>query len=255
VTFSEAPVKLGLPSYHSGHWDPFLATCADNDVTVCLHIGSSSSLPVTAPDAPPEVTIALTPMNSMQAVADIVFSGVFQRVPGLQIAMSEGGIGWLPFLLERMDYVHRHHSAWTHTDLGGALPSEVFAEHFWTCFIDDRAGVRNRDVIGVDRIMWEMDYPHSDSTWPSAPEQLWDSVEGLPDDEINKITHLNAMRAFSFDPFRYRSRELCTVAALRAEATHVDTSIKSQGRRKADASDVTAKLAAIGSTGSAAQAG
>jgi hypothetical protein len=63
------------------------------------------------------------------------------------------------------------------------------------------------------------------------------------------------MRAFSFDPFRYRPRELCTVAALRAEATHVDTSIKSQGRRKADASDVTAKLAAIGSTGSAAQAG
>jgi predicted TIM-barrel fold metal-dependent hydrolase len=249
VTFSEAPVKLGLPSYHSGHWDPFLAMCADNDVVVCLHIGSSSSMPITAPDAPPEVTISLTQMNSMMAVTDIVFSGVFQRIPGLQISMSEGGIGWLPFVLERMDYVYRHHHAWTQTDLGGSLPSEVFAEHFWTCFIDDRAGVRNRDLIGIDRMMWEMDYPHSDSTWPFAPEQLWESVADLPDAEIDKITHGNAMRAFSFQPFAHRPKERCTVAALRAEAANVDTSIKSQGRRKADATGLTSKIADLASTG------
>jgi len=251
ITFSEAPVKLGLPSYHSGKWDPFLAACAENEVTVCLHIGSSSSLPVTAPDAPPEVTISLTPLNSMQAVADIVFSGVFKRVPGLQISMSEGGVGWLPYLLERMDYVYGRHHAWTQTDLGGSLPSEVFAEHFWTCFIDDRAGVANRALVGIDRMMWELDYPHSDTTWPNAPEQLWEHFVGVPDADIDKITHGNAMRAFSFDPYAHRARERCTVAALRAEAAGVDTSIKSLGRRRADAAGLTAKLAEMGSRGAA----
>ncbi|MGD9794272.1 MAG: amidohydrolase family protein, partial [Acidimicrobiia bacterium] len=251
VTFSENPSKLGLPSYHTDHWDPFFSACLDNDVTVCLHIGSSSSMTITAPDAPPDVMISLTPTNSLQALTDILFSGTFNRFPGLQIAMSEGGIGWIPYALERADYVHKHHKAWTHTDLGGKLPSEIFAEHFWTCFIDDRAGIEMRHKVGVDRIMWECDYPHSDCTWPNAPEQLWENLKDIPPAEIDKITHLNAMQAFSFDPFRHRAKERATVAALRSEATGVDTSIKSMGRRKTEAGggSLTAALAAVASKG------
>jgi hypothetical protein len=94
-------------------------------------------------------------------------------------------------------------------------------------------------------MMWELDYPHSDSTWPTAPEQLTKNLNGLPVDEINKITHENAMRAFSFDPFKHRPKERCTVKALRAEATDVDVSIKSMGRRKADAQDKGALQAAL----------
>jgi predicted TIM-barrel fold metal-dependent hydrolase len=251
VTFSENPSKLGLPSYHTDYWDPFLAACVEGAVTVCLHIGSSSSMTFTAPDAPPEVMIALTPINSLQAITDILYSGVFKRFPGLQVAMSEGGIGWIPYALERADYVYRHHHAWTKTDLGGKLPSELFYEHFWTCFIDDRAGIEMRHLVGADRIMWEMDYPHSDSTWPNAPEQLWENFGDLPEEEIHGITHEHAMRAFSFDPFKHRAKEKATVAALRAEARGVDTSIKSMGRRKADAGGgaLSATLAGIASTG------
>ncbi|MCU1343951.1 MAG: hypothetical protein JWL70_217 [Acidimicrobiia bacterium] len=253
VTFSENPAKLGMPSYHTDYWDPFFAACVENQVNICLHIGSSSSMTITAPDAPPDVMIALTPVNSLQAITDILFSGIFKRFPGLQMAMSEGGIGWIPYALERADYVHKHHRAWTHTDLGGKLPSEVFAEHIWTCFIDDRAGIEMRHTIGVDRMMWEMDYPHSDSTWPNAPELLWENIGTLPDDEINKITHENAIRAFSFDPFAHRSRENATVKALRAEATDVDTSIKSMGRRKSEAGGgaLSAMLASVASKGAA----
>jgi predicted TIM-barrel fold metal-dependent hydrolase len=235
VTFSENPSKLGFPSYHTAHWDPFLKACADNAVTVCLHIGSSSSVPITAPDAPPEVMISLTPANSMQAVTDIIFSGIFKRFPTLQVAMSEGGTGWLPYMLERMDYVQAHHAAWTGTDLGGKKPSEIFRDHFWTCFIDDEIGIKLRHEVGLDHAMWEMDYPHSDSTWPKSPELLWRSVQDLPPDDIDKITHRNAMQCYSFDPFAHRPRERCTVGALRAEAAGVDVSIKSMGRRKADA--------------------
>jgi predicted TIM-barrel fold metal-dependent hydrolase len=253
VTFSENPSKLGLPSYHSDSWNPFFAACVDEQVTVCLHIGSSSSMLSTAPDAPPEVMIALTPVNSHMAVTDILFSGVFQRFPGLQLAMSEGGIGWIPYALERADYVYQHHHAWTGTDLDGKLPSQLFHEHFWTCFIDDASGLEARRRVGLDHIMWEMDYPHSDSTWPNAPEQLWKALGELPDAEIEQISHQNAMRAFSFDPFRHRAKEQSTVRALRAEAADVDISIKSMGRRKADADGgaLAAQLAAVASKGAA----
>jgi predicted TIM-barrel fold metal-dependent hydrolase len=254
VTFSENPAKLGLPSYHTDHWDPFFAACVDSGVTVCLHIGSSSSMISTAPEAPPEVMISLTPINSLTAITDILFSGVFARFPGLNIAMSEGGIGWIPYALERADYVYRHHHAWTGTELGGRTPSELFHDHFWTCFIDDAAGVEARDRVGLDHMMWEMDYPHSDSTWPDAPEQLWQCIGALPDDDIEKITHRNAMRCFSFDPFAQRPKEQCTVRALRAEARDVDIEVKSMGRRKADADAgaLAARLAAVASKGAPA---
>jgi predicted TIM-barrel fold metal-dependent hydrolase len=207
----------------------------------------------TAPEAPPEVMISLTPINSLMAITDILFSGVFTRFPGLQIAMSEGGIGWIPYALERADYVYQHHHAWTGTDLGGKLPSQLFHEHFWTCFIDDAAGIEARQRVGLDHIMWEMDYPHSDSTWPHAPEQLWKAIGGLPEDDIQKISHRNAMAAFSFDPFRHRAADRSTVRALRTEANDVDISIKSMGRRKADADAgaLAARLAAVASKGAA----
>jgi len=252
VTFSENPSKLGLPGYHTDHWDPFLRACAEENVTVCLHIGSSSSLPMTSPGAPPEVMMALTPTNSLMAVTDLVFSGIFRRIPDLQIAISEGGIGWIPYALERADYVYQHHRAWTFTDLGGRLPSQVFRDHMWTCFIDDSAGIQLREKVGVDRMMWELDYPHSDSTWPHGPEKLWKDLADLPEDEINKITHENAMRCFSFDPFVHRPKEQATVRALRAEAAEVDVEPKSMGRRKAESGgDLSAALLAQAGTGAA----
>jgi predicted TIM-barrel fold metal-dependent hydrolase len=245
VTFSENPAKLGLPSLHSTAWDPFLRACADENVIVCLHIGSSSSMLTTAPEAPPEVMISLTPVNSLMAVTDLIFSDIFRRIPNLRIALSEGGTGWIPYALERADYVYQHHRGWTFTDLGDRLPSQVFHDHVWTCFIDDPIGLKLRSEIGIDTMMWEMDYPHSDSTWPHGPETLWKSLGGVPEEDIHKITHRNAMRAFSWDPFSVRPPEKATVAALRAEAHDVDIEVKSMGRRKAEAGGgLSARLAA-----------
>jgi predicted TIM-barrel fold metal-dependent hydrolase len=252
VTFSENPEKLGLPSFHSDHWDPFFAACADTGVVICLHIGSSSSMNITSVDAVPEVMISLTPVNSMLAVTDLIYSPILKRFPTVQLAISEGGNGWVPYVLERADYVFEHHHAWTHTDLGGRRPSDVFKEQMWTCFIDDPVGIELRHRIGIDRITWECDYPHSDSTWPSSPEMLWKSLSGVSDEDIDKITHLNAMRCYSFDPFSIRPRERCTVGALRAEATDVDIEIKSMGRRKADA-DGAAASARLGAVASGQQ--
>jgi predicted TIM-barrel fold metal-dependent hydrolase len=228
VTFSENPSKLGWPSLHSDHWDPFWQACSDEGVVVCMHIGSSSSLMITAPDAPIDCLITLSPINIVQAATDLVWSPMLRKFPDLRIALSEGGIGWIPYFKERIDYQFRQHHLWTGQDFGDRLPSEVFDEHVLTCFIDDRFGVMNRGSLNMDHVMWECDYPHSDSTWPFSPEQVWEHFDGASDHDIDRITHLNAMQQFSYDPFSVLGgRENCTVGALRAQAAGHDVAIKS----------------------------
>ena len=232
VTFSENPEKLGLPGLHGTHWDPFFQACEETNTVVCMHIGSSSSMTVTSLDAPADVSIAITPMNSFLALNDLMWTPIFRKFPKMIIALSEGGIGWVPYALERMDYTYSHHRAWTGADFGGLTPTDIFHRNISTCFIDDRAGLALRHTVGIDRITWECDYPHSDSTWPHSADLLSHSLEGIPDDEINKMTHLNAMRLYSFDPFKVRPRELCTVGALKAEGADVDIALRSMGRPK-----------------------
>ena len=243
VTFSENPAALGYPSLHSDYWDPVWQAASDENTVICMHIGSSSQLVVTAGDAPMDVLITCQPVTLLQCAADLVWSPMFRKFPGLKVALSEGGIGWIPYFLERVDYVYDHHKEWTGQDFGDKLPSEVFNEHVITCFIDDPVGVANRRYLNMDNITWECDYPHSDSTWPNSPEIAARYLEGLSDGEINKITHENAMVHFSYDPFAHFDRAACTVGALRSRAAGHDVSIQARGRRGASptrASDLAA---------------
>jgi predicted TIM-barrel fold metal-dependent hydrolase len=233
ITFPENPVPLGLPSLHTDHWDPFWKACSDVGTIVNMHIGSSSKLVITSMDAPVDVMITLQPMAIVQAAADIIFSPIFKKFPDTTIALSEGGIGWIPYFLERLDHSYTTHKSWTFSDFGDKLPSQVFMEHVILCYIEDDFGARNAREIGTDRICMETDYPHSDAIWPNAPERMMEGFEGsdLTDHEINQITHENAMRFFRFDPYSVRPREKCTVGTLRAEAAGHDVSIVSKGRR------------------------
>jgi predicted TIM-barrel fold metal-dependent hydrolase len=227
VTFTENPATLGYPSFHSTHWDPFWKAVCDEGVVVSIHLGSSGQLSVTAPDAPVDVMITLQPMNICQAAADLLWSRVLKQYPDIRFALSEGGIGWIPYFLDRLDRTYDMHRAWTGQDFGDRLPSDVFRQHFLTCFIADPVGVALRRDIGLDNIAWECDYPHSDSSWPEAPEELARVAADVPDDELSRITYENACRWYSFDPFAHRPRERCTVGALRAEAAGHDVSIRS----------------------------
>jgi predicted TIM-barrel fold metal-dependent hydrolase len=234
ITFPENPVPLGLPSLHSDHWDPVWRAASDTGMIVCMHIGSSSKLVVTAPDAPMDVMMVLQPMNIVQCAADLVYSPLWKKFPDVTVALSEGGIGWIPYFLERLDHTYRTHRAWTGADFGDQTASEFFLDHVVLCFITDPVGLKLvRDHIGVERVTVEIDYPHSDTTWPNAPERLMDEFAGtdLTDAEIDAITHENAMRYFQYEPFSIRPREQCTVGALRAEAIGVDTKPVARGRR------------------------
>ncbi len=138
--------------------------------------------------------------------------------------MSEGGIGWVPFLLDRMDK-HMWNQSWTHLDIGADTATDIWRKNFLGCFISEPSNLRLLDRMGEDSVAWECDYPHSDSTWPNSPELLMEEFvnAGVADEVIDKVTWQNACRFYRFDPFEHTAREQATVGALRALATDVDT--------------------------------
>ena len=225
VTYSEHPAALGLPSIHTDHWDPLFAAAVDVGTVLCCHLGSSSRSAMLSPDAPASSRMTMSSTMSMWTLGEMMWADFWNRFPDLKISITEGDVGWIPYFLWRAEHVHDRHSGWTkHEFPNGGGPSDVFKRHMVCCFISDPIGVKLLDELNEDMVCWESDYPHSDSNWPNAPEDLADKVlVGLTDEQIAKITHTNAMRLFQFDPFATRPKEQCTAGALRAESPDVDT--------------------------------
>ena len=202
MTFSENPFKLGWPHIFGDHWDPFFAACEDEGTIICLHIGSSSTVLAVEPGAPIDIMITLTPLNTMHAATDLVWSQVLRKFPNLQFALSEGGTGWIPYWLERLDYTYQQHKYWTGQDFGDKLPSEVAREHFSFCFISDRTasttGTRSASTRSRGSATTRTPTPRG----RHSPEALAKQLDGVPDDEVAKITHENAMRIYSVRPVR-----------------------------------------------------
>ncbi len=196
VTFSEAPQKLGLPSLHTGYWDPLVAACEETGTVICLHIGSASSLPATSPDAPPDTIGVLAFGFAMFSAVDWLYSLLPVRFPGVQIVMSEGGLAWVPGLIDRLDHVRRYHDiygTWKGIEL---TPAEVFKRNFFHCALDDPSAMRLRDRVGVDHVLLEADYPHLDSSWPDTQEMVRRQVQDLAPDEVRLVTWQNAATLF-----------------------------------------------------------
>ncbi len=100
-----------------------------------------------------------------------------RNYPDLKFAFSEGGIGWIPFYLDRSDR-HYTNQKWLRRDFGGdKMPSDVFREHSLACYVTDKTSLKLRHEIGIDIIAWECDYPHSDCFWPDAPRAGTRGVE------------------------------------------------------------------------------
>ena len=220
--------RFGAPDYHGDEWDPAWKAAEETGSVMVFHFGG---MPNFMPRSPFSVMPHVMPFQTAIFASELLWSPMLQKFPKLKLALAEGGIGWIPYFLEKADFVYEHHRAWTGADFGDKLPSQVFREHVQGCFIDDLTGLRNRDAIGIDMIAFECDFPHSDSTWPTAPEVLWKSFQAaeLSDEEIDKVTWQNAARWYQFDPFEHRDRSECTVDALRAQATDIDVTPREYG--------------------------
>ncbi|WP_298692774.1 amidohydrolase family protein [uncultured Sphingomonas sp.] len=230
ISFSDNPALKGYPSIHNEHWEPLWKVCADLDININIHIGSGAQAPHASMESPIDAWITTMPISIVNSAADWLHLKALQQYP-LKISLSEGGIGWIPYFLERADFSFEQHHKWTHADFGpGRKPSDLFREHFLTCFIDDAFGIKNLDAIGEDNVAYECDYPHSDTLWPDVPEILHKSLIGLSDETIDKITHKNALDRYNFDAFGpMGGRENCNVGELRKLADHVNTDPVSYG--------------------------
>lgn len=198
VSFPEFPAQLGLPSIFSGEWDPFFAACEETETVICLHTGASSWAPLPSPAPPFELLPTLFPVNALIAAAEWLWSGVPLRFERLSVSMSEGGIGWVPMLLDRVDYVLEHSASGTESNAwpSDLRPSEVLRRNFFFCTIDDPSVIELRERIGVEHIMLESDYPHADSTWPDTQAVIEKTLGHLPEHELRMMANENAARLF-----------------------------------------------------------
>jgi len=205
VAFSENPYHLGLPSVHdeNNFWDPFFTACQETETVICMHIGSSSKMPSTSPDAPFSVSSTITFANAMGSMCDYILSGIFVRFPKLRIAYAEGQVGWMPYVVERMDKIWEERGdASFGIDLPNP-PSSYIPNHIWGCIFDDEIGLKNRDIIGMNQICFEVDFPHADTTFPNTLKVATKICEeaDLSEDEIYRLMRGNAINCFGLERF------------------------------------------------------
>jgi predicted TIM-barrel fold metal-dependent hydrolase len=229
VAFSENPYLLGFPSLHdkNRYWDPIFTAACDAGVPLCAHLGSSSKMTTTSPDAPPVLSPTLPVVNSMSCLADWMFSGHFQRFPTLKLCLSEGGVGWIPLYLERVERVVRQQAQVMlkveasglsiNEVLSGKLarkadvseellkqtlidPWQLFADHVYGCFIDEPIGLQLLEHLPIDNIMIETDYPHPDCSFPNSRQHAAAALAHLAPDARAKVLRENAQRVFDFVP-------------------------------------------------------
>jgi predicted TIM-barrel fold metal-dependent hydrolase len=193
IAFSENPTLLELPSVYTDHWEPLWNAVADAGLVVCLHIGSGSKLLKSAEDAPVCSVLPYIGANSMMACTDWLFSGVLDRHPSIQIAFSEGGAGWLPYVLEQAEDVF----ARLRVQLQAKRPPrETFAAQMTVCILRDDTAINAIGVIPEDNITWESDYPHESTLFPHSRGLLEQSMAEVPDAVAIKFAETNARRLF-----------------------------------------------------------
>jgi predicted TIM-barrel fold metal-dependent hydrolase len=199
VAWSELPSWLGLPSIHSGEWDPFFQACEETGTVICMHIGSGTKTLTTSPDAPTIVTANMIAANSAASMIDWLFSGKLAQFPNLNLLYAECQIGWIPYFVERADDTWETHQ-WAQGEARSAEPpSTYYHRQIHSCFFKDTVGVELLDKVGVDNVMFETDYPHQDGTFPES-RQIAERLFGhLDPEQIHKLARGNAIDLFGLD--------------------------------------------------------
>ncbi len=195
------PREAGAPPYWDTSYDPLWEILSETGVPLSMHVGGSSYLMGTVmPEDPTPfkgIFQSLPPIFMAECVADWCVSGVLERWPGMRVVLVEAGIGWIPYMLERLDTMVENHG-WD-TFPGKAIsekPSFYWHRNMAATFEQDLAGIRLLDLIGIENLMWATDYPHPDSTWPRSQEILQEHFKDLPQDQVEMIASGNVSRMY-----------------------------------------------------------
>ena len=199
VAFSELPPWLGLPSIHSGYWDPFFQACDETGTVISMHIGSGTKTLQTSADAPASIGATMIFTNSAASMLDYLMSDVLKTFPNLKLLYAECQIGWIPYVLERADDIWRTH-LWSHKEAHPELPSTYYKDRIYSCFFKDEVGVLMLDRIGADQVCFETDYPHQDGTWPKSKQVAEHLFGHLDDETVYKLARGNAAKLLGLNP-------------------------------------------------------
>ncbi len=189
-------------TYDQPMYEPFWAAAQELQFPLSLHQVTNR----TAPKQPDSDTVVISQSGAGRVNADywvrmclchMIYSGVFERYPDLKVLNVENDLAWLPYFLNRMDvtYIERPTQT-TYRFKDGMLPSDIMRRNVFHSFQEDGLGVRDRDIIGVDTLMWGSDYPHAESTFPKSREILDSILEGVPEDEKAKIVGGNCAKLY-----------------------------------------------------------
>jgi predicted TIM-barrel fold metal-dependent hydrolase len=181
--------RVELPLWDEA-WEPLWEAAAETGVPLGFHLGGGlRTVVATGPKAGQAgnmgVRVACSTLQMDEALTGVIFSGALERHPGLKIVLAETGIGWLPYMLERLDDTYRKFlDAGEYWRQHGGLaltmpPSAYFRRQVWATFQTDHAGLRLLDTLGEDRVMWASDYPHADSTWPDSQAAIADNFRDV----------------------------------------------------------------------------
>lgn len=196
VLFSENPEKLGLPSIHSGYWEPFFAACEETSTVICIHVGSSSNIIMPSSDSPVDVVELSVHVNPILAVVDWMFSFIPVRYPNLKIHLSEGGIDWVPLVYSYLTNQEKQHpiSDWPDKDQS---PSEVFFRNFVFSGLWDTVAWNFFAEKAPGQLTLEVDYPHADSTFPRSQTHFSNCLAQADAQTTEMIFNRNAARVFN----------------------------------------------------------
>jgi uncharacterized protein len=207
VNMTSDPQDLGAPDLANRAWDPFWEVCADLDMPVHFHIGAS----ITAmtfygkyfwPSHPRGTRLAIGGtmlfIGNARVVANTILSGMFDRHPKLQIVSVESGIGWVPFILETLDYEMAENAPDELAKLAKP-PSEYFRTNLYATFWFENN--RNKlpelvEAVGEDRILFETDFPHPTCLYPNPLQAVEAKMATLSPEARAKIMGENARKLY-----------------------------------------------------------
>jgi predicted TIM-barrel fold metal-dependent hydrolase len=194
----ELPLREAMPPLWRSDWDPVWDAAQETGLPVHLHtVGAGADRRwVEKPEHYlPFLATVLTGFQLLMSthVAALIFGGALERFPRLNVVMGEAGLGWIPYVLERMDYEWQDQFR----NIGLRLrPSEYWARQMHATFQQDEVGIALLDRIGADNVLWGSDFPHPDGIWPDSQEHLARQLGHLPEPVRRKLTCDNAARLY-----------------------------------------------------------
>ncbi|MDG2306741.1 MAG: amidohydrolase family protein [Candidatus Binatia bacterium] len=187
----------GDDEWYEPKWDGLWRAILDQGWAAAVHVGGrhrKAAMPST--DSVGFISDLLMSKFAMaESVSRMVLSGLLERYPDLQVVSVEGQLGWLSFTQHYLDHVWEKHRHWTKNELKNP-PSFYFKRQVHATFMEDPVGLREREHIGIDNIMWSSDYPHSETTWPDSRKLTNEWMSGFPEAERRKILYENAARLY-----------------------------------------------------------